>query len=81
MKGYGLAVAVKGDNPWGYDRNVGEKHNCFFCNPSLYPPMPDGDTLCSRCGQLIYKPGIDARNMGMVVCPKCDEDLMLDEMS
>jgi len=72
---------VSGPNPWGSTRNVPGGHQCWFCKPDVYPPMPEWHTLCARCGDLIFVPGVDHLVDRMLVCAACDRlvELALEE--
>lgn len=51
------------------------RHVCYFCNPSEYPPMIEGMTLCARCGALTVSAPNDPMNYAMVVCGRCDQEM------
>jgi len=76
---------LDGPNPWSkvnasitngnICQNCGAAHCCYFCHPDCYDRMPERQTICARCSQLIGIPVIDPNNDSMFVCPKCDEEL------
>jgi hypothetical protein len=55
-------------------------HGCYFCWPEIYPPMPEGQTLCVRCGSLIrtWRSEMDPMNENGEVCMACLEDMALE---
>ena len=56
------------NEPTGFEpRN---RHECWFCRPSKYKDLPDGKTLCARCGALC-----DGKKSRMDICPECDKYL------
>jgi hypothetical protein len=51
-------------------------HSCFFCHPERYPEMPEGKTLCARCGDMIDRvEGNTLRNDAMDLCARCEIEL------
>lgn len=45
-------------------------HKCWFCSPDSYKPMPEGKTLCARCGDLT-----DGNKNALDICAQCEQDL------
>ena len=79
-KAASVVETVSGPNPWAVkSEKLGGSHCCYFCQPESYPEMFERHTLCARCGQLIFTPDIpnDPMNEAMVVCEKCDEEMLL----
>lgn len=70
-----LPLAIPGIDAWHLAPHTGGEHRCYFCQPDTFPPMPQGCTLCSRCGVFIYTGTDDPMNEGMSVCTRCDEEM------
>lgn len=64
---------------WSTDRDVHNGgvnvHKCYFCAPTLYPPMPKLCTICAKCGVFMWTGEDDPRNTAMAVCEACEAEI------
>lgn len=64
---------------WDERRADDGTHQCRWCNPDLYPPLPAGCTTCDMCGTLLYDGRLHETDTDPgILCRRCTR-LILEE--